>query len=163
VILWINGPFGVGKTTVARQVANATVYNPEVLGGILQRTVGAFRPGDFQDLAAWRSATVRGIARRKGAVVVPMTVLNPNYLTEMLHGLRDRGREVVHVTLHASRAELIGRIESDDIDPDARQWRLAQVESYEAAAADLAQRGPVIDTTGVTPAGVLALLPSIGT
>jgi len=157
MIVWINGPFGVGKTTLAAQVRGATVYNPEFIGGVLQRLT---RAPDFQDLPAWRSAVVRGIARRRGLVVVPMTVLDPDHLTQLLDGLRARGREVRHVTLHASHEELLRRIESDAADPGARGWRLAQLVRYEEAAAGLAERGPVIDTTGLTPAEVLALLPT---
>lgn len=162
MIIWINGPFGVGKTTLAARVPDATVYNPEIIGGFLQRTIGLFRPGDFQDLPAWRSAVVRGIARRRGTVVVPMSVLNPDYLSELLDGLRARGREVLHITLHASREELTRRIESDTADPAAREWRLAQLERYQHAAAGLAAHGPVINTTGLTPAQVRSLLPAIG-
>jgi len=159
MILWINGPFGVGKTTLAALVPGARVYNPERIGWVLQRLT---RTADFQDLPAWRSAVVRGIARRRGTVVVPMTVLNPDYLTELLDGLRSRQREVVHVTLHASRPEVERRIEADSADPGAREWRLAQLDRYEQAAADLARRGPIVDTTELTPAEVLAQLPPIG-
>lgn len=58
VIVWINGVFGVGKTSTAAELVSLLpqmrVCNPERLGWFLQRTVGLLRPGDFQHLHSWR-------------------------------------------------------------------------------------------------------------
>lgn len=54
-MIFINGTFGVGKTTVARLLAQrlprSMIYDPELLGVVLQRLSRPFkRIDDFQDL-----------------------------------------------------------------------------------------------------------------
>ena len=78
------------------------MVNPERL---LRWTVGAFRPGDYQDHKLWRAGTVRLTsrwARTAGTVVVPMAVLRPDHLDEILGGLRSDGHRVHHVLLDAA-------------------------------------------------------------
>jgi hypothetical protein len=60
VIIWINGGFGAGKTTLAeelhRRLPDAVVYNPEDVGLMLWEWM---RPnGDFQHLPSWRELVV---------------------------------------------------------------------------------------------------------
>jgi hypothetical protein len=54
-ILLINGPFGVGKSTVAslivEQIQSAMLFDPEIIGAFLHRLVGPEAlSGDYQDL-----------------------------------------------------------------------------------------------------------------
>ncbi len=164
MILWLNGPFGVGKTTCATELVaqhpGARTHDPEVLGWWLGRTLGRVTgTSDYQDLRAWRRGTVRAAARRArlgGVLVVPMTLLHPGHADEVLGGLAARGHDVRHVTLHASPDELRRRIEGDDTDPGARQWRLDQAERYVAVGHRLAGRGPVVTVDGRTPTEVAA-------
>ncbi|ADG73333.1 TmrB [Cellulomonas flavigena DSM 20109] len=155
MILWLNGPFGVGKSTCARLLlqgdSQARQYNPERLGWLIRRTVGRVRPGDFQDRPVWRRGVVHGAhraARRTPTLVVPMTLLRADYADEILGGLRAAGHEVVHVTLHASHEALVDRIENDTDDPGARSWRLDQASRYFEVADRLAALGPQVDTEG---------------
>lgn len=58
-VIWLNGAFGAGKTTVARRLASllpeAMTIDPEDIGGMLRKVVPeAMRTGDFQDLRVWR-------------------------------------------------------------------------------------------------------------
>ena len=168
MILWLNGPFGVGKSTAVaellRREPKAGSFDPERWGWILKRTIGLVKPGDFQDLRAWRTGTIRGAVRRSRStefLVVPMTLLDVGYADEILDGIRSRGRQVLHVTLHASAPALRKRIEQDERDPGALGWRLEQLPRYEAAAAALAQRGPVIDTDEQGQAAVASTLESL--
>jgi hypothetical protein len=87
-----------------------------------------------------------------------MTLLEARYVEEILDGIDSRGRDVLHVTLHASSPTLRERIEHDKDDPGAHDWRLKQLSRYEAAAASLAERGPVIDTDRLGPAEVATAL-----
>ena len=59
MILWLNGAFGAGKTTVAHELARrlpgAFIYDPEEVGYFLRKNLPAAmdRP-DFQDIPLWR-------------------------------------------------------------------------------------------------------------
>jgi len=130
--LWLNGPFGVGKTTVARELVRtgAVLVDPERLGFVLRRTIGRGR--DYQDLAVWRRLTGRQVARqarRHPSIVVAMSVLHPPYLAELLA----RVPGMTHVLLDAQPETVRARAAADVDDPGARAWRLAQVDRYIAA------------------------------
>ena len=62
-VIWLNGAFGVGKTTVARALAaelpGALLVDPEDIGRTLRRIIpAAVRTSDFQDIPSWRRITV---------------------------------------------------------------------------------------------------------
>lgn len=110
MIIWLNGAFGIGKTTVARMLAKrlpgAIVYDPELVGMALQRMTR--RVDDFQDLRAWRRLTIAGVRlmrRLRPIVIVPMAISNPAYLEELRRGIDARWfclvapEEVVHARL----------------------------------------------------------------
>jgi hypothetical protein len=159
VIVWINGPFGVGKTTAAgelcRRLPLARPFDPETIGWLIKRTVGRVRPGDYQQTRLWRvltPAAARWRARGADPLIVPMSVLRPEYVEDLLARLRRRGTEVEHVLLDASAPVLRARIHADAADPAARGWRLDHVETYLAARDDLRAFGPTVDTDVLTPA-----------
>jgi hypothetical protein len=160
VIVWINGPFGVGKTTLTKELCRrdrrVRAFDPERIGWVLKRTVGLLRPGDYQDLPAWRSATVTAAAwQARGAdpLIVPMTVLRAPVLRELIDGLRGRGHEVRHLLLDVSAPVLIERVESDE--DDAPQiWRLDQLGAYLTARHDLRRVDAVLDTDDLDAAEV---------
>ena len=58
MIIWINGAFGAGKTTLTERllsaIPHAMTFDPEYVGFILTRWVPAADSGDFQDLPVWR-------------------------------------------------------------------------------------------------------------
>lgn len=157
MILWLNGPFGVGKTTTTRALLaarpDARAHDPERLGHVLGRLLR--HRGDYQELPSWRRGTVLGVARRAGrsrggVLVVPMTLQDPDVADEVLGGLRARGRALVHVTLDASPDVLRHRIDTDEREPDARVWRHLQLDRWADARPHLAARGPVVDTDART-------------
>jgi hypothetical protein len=157
VIVWLNGPFGVGKTTVAAELVRrrpaARAYDPEKLGWMLKRTVGMLRPGDYQNLRLWRQGTITGAdlrARRVDSLFVPMSVLCRGHAEELIGGLRRRGHEVRHVLLDASPDVLVERIEADQV-PDPRVWRLDTVGTYLSARRALRELGHVVDTDDLSP------------
>lgn len=163
MIVWLNGAFGVGKTTTAcelvRLLPRARTLDPERLGWALRRTVGLLRPGDYQHLWLWRRGTVRLAdrkARRSATLVVSMTVLRPHYLDEFLTGLRSRGHQVCHVLLDAPSAVVRDRIERDEINANAGSWRREQLAAYERSRPDLAVRGITVDASTRSPRDLAA-------
>jgi len=118
MLIWINGPFGGGKTQTAfelqRRFPGAVVCDPEHVGfGLHKMTPPALR-GDFQDLAAWRAGVVEvldlALRGHPGPVLAPMTLTDPAYAAEILDTLRGRGHEVHHVALLADRAVVLERL-----------------------------------------------------
>lgn len=120
MLIWLNGPNGVGKTQVAyklhRGLAGAFVCDPEHLGFALRRMLPASLRGDFRDLPLWRAGVVEMLRTvldaGGGPVVVPMMVLDPSLLAAFVDLLHAAGHEVRHVTLLADRAVLLRRIRS---------------------------------------------------
>jgi hypothetical protein len=116
MLVWINGAFGGGKTQTAyeiqRRLAGSVVCDPEHLGFGLRRMMPVSLRGDFQDLQSWRHGVIevldRVLGRYDGDVIVPMTVIEPAYLREILGGLD--GYEVRHFALLASRATILRRL-----------------------------------------------------
>jgi predicted kinase len=165
VIVWLNGAFGAGKTTVAaelcRQLPAARRFDPEWVGYVLRR-LRRVPSGDYQDLACWRRWVVRAgrLAARGGrTVVVPMTLLRPGYRAEILDGLRDRGVPVRQVVLRVPEPVLRARIDADEVEAGARGWRHAHVTRALVEFGGLADREPdtvEIDNHDRAPALVAA-------
>lgn len=141
-VVWLNGAFGVGKTTVARALAaelpDALVMDPEDIGRMLRKVApAARRTTDFQDIPSWRRVTVATIESllrdHPVPLVVPMTVVDPNYFDETVGRLRRAGITVHHYTLAAGpktiRRRLLGRVSV----PWATCWALRRVQRCTSA------------------------------
>ena len=157
VIIWLNGTFGVGKTSTAQRLAamvpGSRVFDPEAVGQLL-RGVLVDRPvGDFQDWAAWRplvAASLIEIARMTGQhVIAPQTVLKRDYFDQIFAQLRAAGLDTFHVVLDASDAVLRNRIQTSD---EAREWRLTHLDEYQDARSWMTEAADyVVDTAASTP------------
>lgn len=172
MLCWVNGPFGVGKTTVATALARADrgihLFDPETIGSLLRQLIT--EPiHDYQGWPAWRAlvaSTAIELHRHYGGhIVAPMSLLDQEYAEEIFNRLDAVGIEQLHVTLHAEPDELESRIEGDVQGADARRWRLAQAPRYLRALDWLGQDalpgGIIIDTTMLTRAGVAGRLREI--
>ncbi|MFE9682125.1 NUDIX domain-containing protein [Streptomyces sp. NPDC002701] len=154
MIVWINGAFGAGKTTTARElidlIPNSTLFDPELIGAGLAHLLPAkhlAEVGDFQDLPIWRRLVVDTAAAMLselgGVLVVPMTLLRQDYRDEIFGGLASRRIAVRHVLLAPAETILRQRIGDRELPPDlpdaeirVRQWSYDHIEPYRAALAD---------------------------
>jgi AAA domain len=109
MLLWINGPFGGGKSHTARELHSrlpgSLICDPEELGFGLQRMLPARLRGDFQDFPAWRQGVWEVLdlvlSSCDGPVIVPMTLVEPAYFAEVIGRLTDAGHDVRHFALLA--------------------------------------------------------------
>ncbi len=156
MIVWINGTFGVGKTTTAGLLAERTdwrVFDPEHVGYLLQSNMADVPVEDFQDLGPWRTlvpmvADEIFLATPNPAMIAVQTVLAENYWTELVAGFNRRDRAVHHVLLDCHPTELRRRIEQDEVEGQAKDWRLDHLDRYAAARSWLTTAADVvIDTT----------------
>ena len=119
MLLWINGPFGGGKTQTAyeirRRLPGSVVCDPEHVGFGLHRMTPPPLRGDFQDLASWRQGVYEvldlALRRHEGTVIAPMTLVEPAYFDEIVGRLRDDAdHEVHHFALLAERETVLRRL-----------------------------------------------------
>lgn len=120
MLIWINGAFGAGKTQTAyelhRRLPRSHVADPELIGFAIHKMLPASARRDFQDRPQWRTAVVATLAdavtAHGGPVIVPMTLVDPDYFDEMMSGLFDRSVDVRHFSLLASPENLRGRLQT---------------------------------------------------
>ncbi|MFJ4521730.1 NUDIX domain-containing protein [Streptomyces sp. NPDC088810] len=168
-VVWINGAFGAGKTTTARElielIPNSALFDPEVIGGALTHLLPPKRlaeVGDFQDLQIWRRLVVDTaaamLAELGGTLVVPMTLLRQEYRDEIFGGLAARRITVHHLLLAPAETILRERIAGREIPPGLpdgeiriRQWSYDHIEPYRAALASwLTADAHPVDTSALT-------------
>ena len=137
MLVWINGPFGGGKTTTAhelhRRLEGAVVCDPEEVGFGLRRMMPSYLWTDFQELTSWRAGVLEVLdlvaTQHPGPVLVPMTLVEPTYVEEVIGGLRERGHDVLHIALVAHAATVRRRLERRGVYGLRRdRWALAQVD-----------------------------------
>jgi hypothetical protein len=152
MMIWINGAFGAGKTTLAaelrRRLPDALDFDPEEVGYVLRKWVPAPDSGDFQDIPLWRKLVAEfavGMSAEYGrTLIVPMTLVNPAYRDEIFGLISKAGERVLHVFLDVPAHELRRRIgaqvlceDNREADESARAWRRRNVERCVAARAGL--------------------------
>ena len=126
-ILWINGAFGSGKTSVAealhKKIARSHIYDPEQAGYFLWDNFPEELRcrGNFQHIDLWRDFNYKFIkyvyAHYDGTLIVPMTIYIPQYYEEIVGRLLGEGCDLHHFILRAERETLLARLKSRD-DPD---------------------------------------------
>lgn len=118
MLLWINGPFGGGKTQTAfelhRRLPGSVVCDPEMVGYGLHRTMPPQLRFDFQDFPSWRQGVFEVLDHvlrgHEGVVIAPMTVADPRYFDETVGRLRGAGHDVRHFALLARRETVLDRL-----------------------------------------------------
>ena len=163
MLLWINGPFGGGKTTTMGELLallpDAVTFDTEQIGYAIAPTLkGVTRVRDFQDWAPWREIAVASLvslerfARR--VVVVPQTIVVEQYWDEIVSGLADARVIVKAFTLDCDPAEHERRIAADVVEAPAAGWRRERADDFYAARSWLGVKTDIIDTTALPPVEV---------
>ncbi|HEX2145375.1 MAG TPA: AAA family ATPase [Glycomyces sp.] len=159
MIVWLNGNFGAGKTTTARLLKDALparLFDSEHIGFMLRRIIGDLPHRDFKEWEPWRGLTIE-TARQVldfagGTLVIPQSVLQREYWTELMDGFTKADIPVAAFTLHADRDVFVERVNADTAEPSAKQWRLDHRDAYETALGEwMDEATTVVDTTNLTP------------
>ncbi len=138
MIIWLNGPFGIGKTSTAhallRRVPAALLYDPEPFGAALRKTVATFEAAaDFQELRAWPSLVVETARVLRDTydrpLVLPLTVWRRSTVEVLLSGRRGIDPDVRPFRLVASEAVLRTRIMGRPDAEGPHAWRLAHLDA----------------------------------
>jgi adenylylsulfate kinase-like enzyme len=177
VIIWVNGAFGSGKTTLAeelhRRLPDAVIFDPEHVGYVLTQAVPA-PTGDFQDLPSWRHLVVEhALTLRRfhaATLIVPMTLVNRLYFDEIIGALREAGEKVIHVFLDVPADVLESRIRAQvtcpgdpERDESARRFRLKNIERGVAAAKEQPEDTAILRSDLMSPAQLTdAVLAAVG-
>ena len=171
MIIWLNGAFGAGKTTTAKELASlmprTRICDPEVVGYLLMEYLKDRDLRDFQDVPPWRNlvpVVLSEIAGLTGQdLIAPQTVLNESYWIELRRGFERHSLEAYHVVLDVDPGTLIERINADDVERRARAWRIDHMSDYATARAWLTAAADLtVDLTTLSAAeGANAILQSL--
>jgi hypothetical protein len=160
VVIWLNGPFGAGKTTTAALLTERSrrprIFDPETVGYMLRPHLTDHPVTDFQHWSPWRMLTpivADELIRFSGqSLVAPQTVLQEAYWDELVRGLSERGHSVLHVLLEADEPMMRSRIEADEELAVAKQWRLDHLPRFAEARPWIARRADlIVDATRLSP------------
>lgn len=119
MIVWINGSFGSGKTSVAnaldKRLENSYVFDPEEVGFLIRDNIPSeLKNNDFQDFHLWREFNYSMLSylstHYDGTIIVPMTIIKRQYLDEILGKLKCDGVFTKHFTLVARKDTLVERL-----------------------------------------------------
>jgi hypothetical protein len=173
MIIWINGAFAAGKTTLAqeleRRLPEAMPFDPEYVGYILAKWVPPADSGDFQDIPLWRKLVAEfaiGMSADYGRpLIVPMTLVNHGYRAEIFSLIGRAGIPVLHVFLDVPAEELHRRIDAQVLveddpeqDAEARGFRHRNAERCVQARAGLPADTLVLRGDQHTPAELADLV-----
>jgi deoxyadenosine/deoxycytidine kinase len=160
VIIWMNGPFGGGKTETAEKllerIPHAILFDPEAVG-IMLRAFLPDREPDFQDLPPWRplvAATAAELVKyTEQPLITPMSLLREDYAKEIFTAITAHGIAIHHIVLHTDPDTLRQRITLDETHSEqAQAFRLSKIDAYQHAYTTwLRDAARVIDTTPITP------------
>ena len=144
MIIFINGSFGSGKTTVAellvQKIPNSMIFDPEEVGFFLRNILGEVdpQPEDFQHYKLWRDLTVETAKCLLGeygkVLIVPMTIWRKEYFDEVIIKLRAIDREVFHFCLIASPSVIKKRLHERGTMPGS--WAEKQIKDSLSAFED---------------------------
>ena len=135
MIIWINGPYGVGKSALARELqtrlAGSFLFDAEQVGNAVRDNVPQmYFKETFEEFPLWHEMCYRLLRELDtlgvSPVLVPMTLLMPESEEKILGRLRENGVDVRHVLLQSDhdtvKSRILARGEAEDC------WCMRQID-----------------------------------
>ena len=127
MIIWISGPYGVGKSTLAEAIAkkmdNAILFDAEEVGNAVRENYPGWPYGViFEDYPLWSKFCYELLkdihSSFSKTILVPMTMLRRSTYESILQKLMDDGIDVRLIILEASHKNIHDRILARGEDED---------------------------------------------
>ncbi|GAA3025870.1 AAA family ATPase [Tetragenococcus solitarius] len=135
MIIWINGAFGSGKTTIAKllnaQIDNSFLYDPENIGDFLRNNLPqSIQKRDFQYYREWREWNVHLLKKMfneyNGDIIAPMTLYKKEAFDGIIGELRRLEVPICHIQLEVSKNTILERLEERN--PSLKAWGTERVD-----------------------------------
>lgn len=144
MIYWINGPYGVGKSTLAEKLhernKNSFIFDAEEVGNAVRGNMPSklFNGYIFEGYELWFRVIVALLidicSKYDGDIYIPMTLVYKESFEKMRLPLERAGIETKHILLESDYKTVYNRIlargETDDC------WCMKQIEMCLAAQGD---------------------------
>lgn len=136
MIIFINGAFGVGKSSVAEilvdKIPNSLIFDAEEVGYMLRKIYKPIdNPEDFQDLIAWRELTVKTAQALKKQynrnLVMPMCIWNKKYFDEIIPNLKKIDPHFYHFCLIANKETILSRLKGRNDSTESINWATKRI------------------------------------
>ena len=168
MIYWLNGAYGVGKTTVAEALQpllrNAHIFDPEMVGdGIRDNYPDRLFCETYEEYPVWLETNYKLLKdlyeRYDGDIIAPMTLLQESSYTAIIGRLLGDGIPVRYIYLDADEATLKHRmIDSGREKPDS--WCVGHIPI--CLAVQVADTYAVhVPTVGRTPEQIAAQIAAL--
>lgn len=137
MIIFINGAFGIGKSSVAEllvnKISNSLIFDAEEVGYMLRKIYKPIdNPKDFQDLIAWRELTVKTAEALKKQynrnLIIPMCIWNEKYFDEIIPELKKIDPDFYHFCLVASKETILKRLKGRNDSTEVINWATERIE-----------------------------------
>ena len=128
MIYWINGAYGVGKSTIAecllKKLNKAHIFDAEEIGNAIRDNYPKESKHSviFEDYPLWRETNYKLLldisSKYDGDIIVPMTLIREESYIDIIKRLQDNGISVKYIFLDGDyqtiRDRIISRGEKED-------------------------------------------------
>lgn len=119
MVIWINGAYGSGKSSLAKKIkelnSNFIIFDAEEVGNAIRNNMEEVDYKiEFPEYPIWREFVVKLIIEikkiSKKNILVPMTILNKNYMDEIKEELENYGVDFVTFILDVNEDDITKRL-----------------------------------------------------
>ena len=142
MIIWISGPYGVGKSTLAEALADkiehVLIFDAEGVGNAVRENYPNMPYGAiFEDYPLWcdfNYALLKDVHEKfQRNIIVPMTLVRQNSYDKIIHRLITEGIDTKLIILEATYKNIHDRILSRGEDENC--WCMQNIEMARAGSA----------------------------
>lgn len=144
MIIWINGPYGIGKSALTAALQNhlqeSFIFDAERLGDAIRENMPeSFFRETFEEYPLWQEtcqSLLKALSQDySGHVLIPMTLIRPDSVTAIVDRLKAQQVDIAHVMLEASHETIRQRILTRGEEEDC--WCMAQIDRCLAAQREM--------------------------